>query len=164
MHRYCCWLCLYHFYTMGRRWVSTFLFCYLNVSDQVWGLYWLGDVRHVLFLAVQGPSPFCEMKLIWTAGIQMKLRCDHRGCNHKLSNLLQILAQRERNFRTSTGFKPMASVLVLLCSTNWAMKTHMLGADQFIEFIFTRDMSEMWNEVDLNCGNIYELEMWSSQL
>ena len=27
-----------------------------------------------------------EIKLIWTAGIQMKLRCDHRSCNHNLSN------------------------------------------------------------------------------
>ena len=35
------------------------------------------------------------------------------------------------------GFEPMASVLALQCSTNRAMKTHMLGADQFIELIFT---------------------------
>ena len=27
-----------------------------------------------------------EMKLIWTAGIQLKLRCDHRSCNRNLSN------------------------------------------------------------------------------
>ena len=41
-----------------------------------------------------------------------------------------------------TGFEPMASALALQWSTNWAIcweKTHMLGADQFIEFIFTRD-------------------------
>ena len=30
----------------------------------------------------------------------------------------------------------MASALALQCSTKWAMKTHMLGADQFIECIF----------------------------
>ena len=47
----------------------------------------------------------------------------------------------------------MASALALQCSTNRAMNTHMLGADQFIEFIFTRDRNETWNEVDLNCGN-----------
>ena len=41
----------------------------------------------------------------------------------------------------------MASVLALQCSTNWAMKTQMLGADQLIEFIFTRDRNETWNEV-----------------
>ena len=33
------------------------------------------------------------------------------------------------------GFEPMASALALQCSTNWAMKTHTLGAGQFIEFI-----------------------------
>ena len=40
----------------------------------------------------------------------------------------------------------IASTLALQCSTNWALKTHMLGTDQFIEFIFTRDRNEMWNE------------------
>ena len=33
------------------------------------------------------------------------------------------------------GFEPMASALAQQCSTNWAMKTHMLGAGQFVEFI-----------------------------
>ena len=42
----------------------------------------------------------------------------------------------------STGFQPMASALALRCTINWAMETHMLGADQFIEFIFTM---EMWS-------------------
>ena len=28
------------------------------------------------------------------------------------------------------------------------MKTPTLGADQFMEFILTRDRNEMWNEVD----------------
>ena len=40
------------------------------------------------------------------------------------------------------GFEPMASALALQCSTNWAMKTHMLEADQFIEFNSTRDRNE----------------------
>ena len=31
----------------------------------------------------------------------------------------------------------MASALALQCSTNWAMKTHILGAGQFIEFILS---------------------------
>ena len=35
-------------------------------------------------------------------------------------------------FGASTGFEPMASALALQCSTNWAMKTHMLGAGQFV--------------------------------
>ena len=38
-------------------------------------------------------------------------------------------------FGTSTGFEPKASALALQCSTNWAMKTHMLGAGQFVEII-----------------------------
>ena len=38
-------------------------------------------------------------------------------------------------FGASTGFEPMASALALQCSTTWAMKTHTLGAGQFIEFI-----------------------------
>ena len=55
----------------------------------------------------------------------------------------------------------MASALALQCSTNWAMKTHMLGADRSTEFIFTRDRKETWNEVNLSCGNTVEIEMWA---
>ena len=58
----------------------------------------------------------------------------------------------------------MASVLVMQCSTNWAVKIHMSGADQLIEFIFSCDKNEMWNEVDLNSRNTDEMEMWSLQL
>ena len=38
-------------------------------------------------------------------------------------------------FGASTGSEPMAPVLALQCFTNWAMKTHTLGAGQFVEFI-----------------------------
>ena len=60
----------------------------------------------------------------------------------------------------------MAFEVALQCSTNvnWVMETHMLGADQFIKFTFTRDRNETWNGVDLNCKNTYEIEMWSAQL
>ena len=44
------------------------------------------------------------------------------------------------------------------------MKNIILGADQVSEFIFTRDRNETLNEVVLNCGNTFEMEMWSSQL
>ena len=39
-------------------------------------------------------------------------------------------------------------------------------SNHFIEFIliFTRDRNEMWDAVELNCGNTYEMEVWSSQL
>ena len=36
----------------------------------------------------------------------------------------------------------MASTLALQCSTIWAMKTHTLGAGQFVEFILTRPWKE----------------------
>ena len=41
-------------------------------------------------------------------------------------------------FGTSTGFEPMASALALQFSTIWAMKTHTLGAGQFVEFILSK--------------------------
>ena len=40
----------------------------------------------------------------------------------------------------------MASALALHCSTSRAKKIHMLAADQFIEFMFTYDVNETWNE------------------
>ena len=108
------------------------------------------------------PYPWQGWDVKWTAGIRMKLRCDHRSCD---LNLYTIANFRPKNtFRASTGFKRMASALALRCSTNWVMKTHMLAADQFIEFVFTRDRNDTWNEVNLNCGNTDEIEMWSSEL
>ena len=50
--------------------------------------------------------------------------------------LLQI--NPKNVFGTSTGFEPMASALALQCSTIWAMKTHTLGAGQFVEFILSK--------------------------
>ena len=49
----------------------------------------------------------------------------------------------------------MASAVALQGTNKQAMKTHMLGADQFTEFIFTHDRNEMQNEVDFNCGKIF---------
>ena len=40
--------------------------------------------------------------------------------------------KKTNKFRTSTGFELMASALGLQCSTIWAMKTHTLGAGQFV--------------------------------
>ena len=54
---------------------------------------------------------------------------------------LQILAGKKK-FNASMAFE------LLQCSTNWAMKTPILGADQFIELILIRDRNETWNEVD----------------
>ena len=75
---------------------------------------------------------------------------------------LQILAKKF--FRASIRFRPMASALALQCSTDCAMETHMLGADQFIKFIFTFGGNEAWIELDLNCRNTDETEMWSLQM
>ena len=76
---------------------------------------------------------------MWTAEIQMKWRFDHRSYDRNLSNCKfkpeKKKKKKKKNFTASTGFEPMASALALQCSTNWAMKTHILGAGQFIEFI-----------------------------
>ena len=62
---------------------------------------------------------------MWTADIRMKWRCDHRSCDCDL-----------RNRKLSPKcFLCIASALALQCSTNWAMKTHVLGEGQFTEFI-----------------------------
>ena len=61
-----------------------------------------------------------------------------------------------------SGFKPMASALALQCSTNWAMKTHTVGAGQFGEFIVP--MRGTRHECYVNCGHTNEMKMWSSQL
>ena len=76
----------------------------------------------------------------------MKWRFDHRSYDRNLSN---CKFKPEKNVWASTGFEPMASVLALQCSTNWAMKTHILGAGQFIEFILTRDRNIEWRFCEL---------------
>ena len=38
----------------------------------------------------------------------------------------------------------MAFAFGLKSSTNWATKTHTLGADQFVEFILTRERNETY--------------------
>ena len=48
----------------------------------------------------------------------------------------------------------MPSALALQCSTNRAMKTHVLRAGQCVEFILTRKRNETENDDDdVNCGN-----------
>ena len=100
------------------------------------------------------------MNIMWTADIRMKWRCDHRCCDCDLSNRK---VSPKNVFGAATGFEPMAFALGLQCSTNWAMKTHTLGADQFIEFIVpVKGMKHM--NINVNCGHTNEMEMWSSQL
>ena len=51
------------------------------------------------------------------------------------------------------GFQAIATMLALQCSTNQAMKTHTLGAGQFVAFILTRGRNETQSEDDIDCGN-----------
>ena len=56
----------------------------------------------------------------------------------------------------------MASALALQCSPSWAMKTHIVEAGQFIEFINPwKEWDTEWN--DVNCGNTNKISMWPSQ-
>ena len=54
--------------------------------------------------------------------------------NRNLSNC-ENSTKKKVFFGASTGFEPVASALALQCSPSWAMKTHILEAGQFIEFI-----------------------------
>ena len=81
----------------------------------------------------------------------LKRRCDHRSCDYDLSN---GKLSPKNVIGASTGFERMASALALQCSTNWAMKTYMFGAGQFIETF----------EYYVNCEHTNEMKMWSSQL
>ena len=82
---------------------------------------------------------------MWTADIRLKWRSDHRSCDCDLSNRK---VSPKNVFGASTGFESMASALVLQCFTNWAMKTHTLGAGQFVEFVVPvkgmKHMNIMW--------------------
>ena len=46
----------------------------------------------------------------------------------------------------------MASALALQIFTNWAMKTHTLGAGQFGEIALTRERNKTLHEGNVNCG------------
>ena len=65
---------------------------------------------------------------------EMKVWSSQLHCDCYLSNFLLQLSPKNV-FGVSTQFEPMASALAQQCSTNWARKTHTLGAGQFIEFI-----------------------------
>ena len=47
----------------------------------------------------------------------------------------------------------MASALALQSSTNWAKKTHKLGAGQFGEIALTHERNKTLHEGNVNCGN-----------
>ena len=65
-----------------------------------------------------------------------KTNCDMKVWSSQLClRFKQSKLSLKNVFGASTGFEPMASPLALQCSNNWAMKTHTLGAGQFVEFI-----------------------------
>ena len=77
--------------------------------------------------------------------------------NRDLSN-----CENSNKKKVSTGVEPVASAFALQCSISWAMKTHILEAGQFIEFINPwKEWNTEWN--DENCGNTNEMIMWPSQ-
>ena len=76
-------------------------------------------------------------------------------------NLSNCKLARKKDFRTLTGFEPVASAFALQCFTSWAMKTYTLEAGQFIEFInpwkesFFRATSQLL-KLRFNCdGHIF---------
>ena len=74
----------------------------------------LGADQFIKFFFTRDRNSETWNKVNWTAGIPMKLRCDHRSCNRNLTNDFSP----KTIFRTSTEFKPMASALALQCSTD----------------------------------------------
>ena len=61
---------------------------------------------------------------------------------------------KKKFFGPSTGFEPVASALALQYSTSWAMKTHTLGASQFIEFDPWKERNESWQEIQTSMQEI----------
>ena len=85
---------------------------------------------------------FCDYHIFFFFFSSKKNKCkwryDRRSGNYNLSNCK--LAGKK--IGSSKGFEPTAPTLALECSTDWAMKTHVLGAGQFVEFISTHERKE----------------------
>ena len=85
---------------------------------------------------------------IHTLQIVFKWRFDRRSGNCNSTNCKLIWEKSG----TSTKFEPMTSALALQFSTNWAMKTHTLGAGHFAEKKNIRDFSDFLGLIS-NCFN-----------
>ena len=108
-----------------------------------WPIYWV----HQPVKGMKHWMKWCELRTI--------------AVNRNLSNC-ENSPKKKKFFGASTGFEPVASALALQCSPSWAMKTHILEAGQFIEFINPwKEWNTEWN--DVNCGNTNEMSMWPSQ-
>ena len=84
-----------------------------------------------------GPCLFRISQQKWLFFKKWRYDCRSGNCN-----FLHLQINPQKNSGTSTGLEPMASTLALQCPTNWATKTHTLGASQFVEFILIRERNE----------------------
>ena len=86
--------------------------------------------------------------MMWTAGIQVKWICDHRG----ESQFKQLRNSPKKSFsglqRDSNRWSLRSRCSALIA---WAMKTHTLEAGQFIEFI---NPWKEWNTEWKNCDSL----------
>ena len=92
-----------------------------------------------------------------------RYRRDHvaKGIVTKWINEMKVWSPQlspKNVFGASTGFEHMASVLALQCATNWAMKTHTLGAGQFVELIVP--VKGMFHSfVSVKLGEMFEVKL-----
>ena len=82
------------------------------------------------------------------------------------TQFMQLRKEAWKKFRTSTGFEPVTSRLLVRCSTNWALKPLTLGAGQLWVHIFPW---KNWVLMVYEINHIRTAEMklkmrkWSSQ-
>ena len=69
---------------------------------------------------------------------------DRRIGNCNLCNC-KLTRETSRDFN---GIRTHGLCVTLWCSTDWAVKTHTLGAGQFVDFVLTRERNETWRWCD----------------
>ena len=75
----------------------------------------------------------------------------------QLTQFMQLRKEAWKKFRTSTGFEPVTSRLLVRYSTNWAMKPLTLGAGQLWVHMFPwkseMSVNDIWNKSYMTRGN-----------
>ena len=74
----------------------------------------------------------------------------------KWTQFMQLRKEAWKKFRTSTGFEPVTSRLLVRCSTNWAMKPLTLGAGQLWVRMFPQ---KKWVLMIYEINHIWTVEM-----
>ena len=101
---------------------------------------------------------------MWTAeNTKFNRRHDHHSCYSLLSRKIPV-NRKKCLFRSSMGSEPMASVLALPCSTNWAMKNHSLIGRRPICWVHLNQWKEWnieWRWCELQKYNYYTAVMQS---